>query len=66
MISFDRDFLTKEEVRQRLGLASTKMVDALIANRKIPHVRLGHRTTRIPWRRCQEALAKLEIKAIGQ
>lgn len=58
--------ITKEEVRQRLGLPSTRMVDALMRQRKIPFLRLGHRTIRFDWRRVITAIEKLELKEVGR
>ena len=34
--------------------------------RKIPYLTLGHRTVRFFWPAVEKALAKLEIKAVGQ
>ena len=42
------------------------MVEELMRKRKIPFFKLGHRTVRFSYRRCQEALARLEIRAVGQ
>jgi hypothetical protein len=64
MNASDKPFLTKEELRQRLNLPSTKMVDALVRKRLIPFVRLGHRTIRFDWEKVKAALAKLEVAAI--
>ena len=62
----DADIITKEQLAARLSLPSTRMVDEMMRTRKIPFFRWGHRTLRFSWRRCQEALAKFEIKAVGQ
>lgn len=59
-------YLTKKELAERLNLSSTRMVDQLMRKRKIPYLSLGHRTVRFDWERVQEALAKLEHKAVGQ
>ena len=58
--------LTKKELRAALNLPSTRMVDELVRKRKIPVIRLGHRTLRFDWAKVQAALEKLELKAIGQ
>jgi hypothetical protein len=65
-VASDPDVLTKEQLAAKLSFASTRMVDELMRKRKIPFYRWGHRTVRFSWRRCQEALAKFEIKAVGQ
>jgi hypothetical protein len=58
--------LTKEQLRDALNLPSTRMVDELVRRRKIPVLRLGHRTIRFDLAKVQAALEKLELKAIGQ
>ena len=58
--------ITKEEVRRRLGLPSTRMVDALMRQRKIPYIKLGYRTIRFDWRRVIAAVEKLELKEVGR
>ena len=58
--------LTKEQLRDALNLPSTRMVDELVRRRKIPVLRLGHRTLRFDLAKVQAALEKLELKAIGQ
>ena len=58
--------LTKEQLREALNLPSTRMVDELVRRRKIPVLRLGHRTIRFDLAKVQAALEKLELKAIGQ
>ena len=60
------DLLTKEELRQRLNLPSTRMVDELVLRRKIPVIKLGHRTIRFDYERVRAALDKLEIKEVGR
>jgi len=60
------DMLTKEELRARLNLPSTRMVDELVRKRKIPCLRLGHRTVRFNLSKVLAALAKFELKAVGQ
>lgn len=56
--------LTKEELRQRLNLPSTRGVDELTRRRKIPVIRLGHRTVRFSWPAVEAALKKLTTKEI--
>ncbi len=60
------DFLTKEALRIKLDLPSTRMVDELMRKRKIPYVKLGHRTVRFTWPKVEAALAKLEIREVGR
>ena len=58
--------LTKEEVARRLGLPSTRMVDALMRQRKIPYLKLGYRTVRFDWKRVIAAIEKLELREVGR
>ena len=60
------DLLTKEELRLKLNLPSTRMVDELVLRRKIPAIKLGHRTIRFDYQRVRAALDKLEIKEAGR
>jgi hypothetical protein len=60
------DFLTKEELKDRLNLPSTRMVDEMMKKRKIPFQKLGHRTIRFNWEKVKAALEKFEHKAVGQ
>jgi hypothetical protein len=59
------DWIDKEELRRRLSLPSSRMVDQLMRKKMIPFTRLGWKTTRFSWARVQAALAKYEQKAIG-
>jgi hypothetical protein len=59
-------FLTKEQIREHLNLPSTRMVDELVRKRKIPVIRLGHRTVRFDLAKVVAALERLELKALGQ
>ena len=58
--------LTKAELRLRLNLPSTRMVDELTRRRRIPHIKMGHRTLRYDWQKVVVALAKLEVREIGR
>lgn len=58
--------LTKDELRVRLNLPSTRMIDELVRKRKIPVLRLGYRTLRFDLAKVEIALEKLELKAVGQ
>jgi hypothetical protein len=60
------DWLTKEGVRARLGLPSTRIVEEMMRKRKIPFVKLGHKTVRFHWPNVEAALAKLEIHEAGR
>ena len=60
------NLLTKEELRAALNLPSTRMVDELVRKRKIPVIRLGHRTVRFNLAKVAAALERLELKAVGQ
>lgn len=61
----DDDILTKEELRVRLNLPSTRMVDELVKKRKIPCLKWGHRTVRFQLSKVLDALSKFEVKAVG-
>jgi hypothetical protein len=58
--------LDKEMLRQRLNLESTRGVDELVRKRKIPVIRIGHRTVRFSWPHVRAALEKLTVKEIGR
>ena len=60
------DFLTKEQLRDRLNLPSTRMVDEMMKRRMVPFQKLGHRTIRFNWEKVKAALEKFEHKAVGQ
>ena len=65
-ISTDQDsMLTKQQLASRLNLPSTRMVDALMSKRRIPYIRLGHRTVRFNLPSVTEALSRLEVRAVG-
>lgn len=68
MTTHDRSpeqLLTKEDLRQRLNLKSTRGVDELVRRRKISVIRLGHRTARFSWPAVQAAIERLTIKEVG-
>jgi hypothetical protein len=58
--------LTKEQLRDRLNLPSTRMVDEMMKKRMIPFQKLGYRTIRFNWDKVCAALEKFEHKAVGQ
>lgn len=55
--------LDKSQLAERLGI-TVRGVECLVAQRKIPVCRLGHRTVRFSWPKVAAALAKLETHAI--
>jgi hypothetical protein len=57
--------LDKEELRQKLGLESIRGVDELIRKKKIPVIRIGHRTVRFSWPKVEAALERLTVHPIG-
>ncbi len=59
-------YLDKLQLAERLGLPSKRAVEELMRKRKIPYLTLGHRTVRFFWPAVERALARLEIKAVGQ
>ena len=58
--------LDKKELRQALNLPSTRMVDELVRRRKIPCIRLGHRTLRFKLEAVEAALEKLTVQEVGR
>jgi len=58
------ELLTKEELRQRLHLPSTRGVDQMVKCGKIPVVDIGHRTKRFSWPAVLAALEKLTKQAV--
>lgn len=58
--------LTKEELREKLNVPSTRMIDELMRKRKIPFIKLGHKTVRFDYEKVRAALDKFEHKAVGQ
>lgn len=60
------NFLTKEELRQKLNLPSTRKIDYMMKAKMIPFHKWGPKTVRFDYAKVKEALAKFEYKAIGQ
>ena len=58
--------LTKDQLREALNLPSTRMIDELVRKRKIPVIRLGHRTVRFDLVKVEAALDRLEFKEVGR
>jgi hypothetical protein len=64
MGSRDGRLLTKEELRQELNLPSTRSVEEMVKRRKIPVIRMGHRTVRFSLPKVLAALEKLTVRAV--
>lgn len=60
------DLIDKEELRRRLNLPSIRMVEELMRKRKIPYLRLGHRTVRFSWQKVLLAISRFERRAAGE
>jgi len=60
------EWLTKEQLRERLKLHSTRGVDEMMKRRKIPFCRCGHKTIRFRWPDVEAALEKHTVQAIGR
>ena len=59
-------FLDKEQLRRRLNLLSTRKVDEMMREKRIPFLRLGHRTVRFDWPKVEKALERCEVKEVGR
>ena len=58
-----RTLLNKKQLAERLNL-TPRGVECLTRARKIPAIKLGHRTLRYSWPRVCEALAKREVREV--
>lgn len=58
--------LNKRELCQALGLTSIRSVDELVRKRKIPCIRLGHRTLRFELADVKAAIARFTVKEVGR
>jgi excisionase family DNA binding protein len=58
-------YLNKAELAAALGMTK-RGVEELMRTRKIPFLALGHRTVRFEWEQVRKALARFEMKAVGQ
>ena len=58
-------FLNKAQLAERLNLPNARTVDYLIAAKRIPVLRLGHRTVRFDWLKVEQALARNTVNAAG-
>ena len=57
--------VTKAEIVEYIGGgSSTKVVDKLMRERKIPFTKIGHRTLRFDPAKVLAALAKLEVRSV--
>ncbi len=61
----DQKYLNKDELAARLGLKK-RGVEELMRRRQIPFMKLGHRTVRFYWPAVEKAVAKFELRAVGQ
>ncbi len=61
-----QEFLTKEELRIRLNLPSTRMIDEMMKRRMIPFLRWGAKTIRFDYAKVKASLERFEHKAVGQ
>lgn len=60
-----RHLVTKKQLAAILNLPSTRMIDEMMRRRRIPFLKLGHRTIRFNVGRVREALTRLEVREIG-
>ena len=63
---FEQRFIDKKELRKRLSLPSTRAVDEMMRTKRIPFLRLGHRTVRFDWPKVEKALERCEVKEVGR
>jgi hypothetical protein len=64
MVVNGEKLLTKEELRVRLNLHSTRGVDQLTKDRKIRKIVLGHRTVRFSLPHVLADLEKLTVRSV--
>jgi excisionase family DNA binding protein len=57
--------LTKDEVAKRLRL-KRRGVEGLVAQRKIPVIRISHRCVRFDWQKVSAAIDRFEIREAGR
>lgn len=58
-------YLNKLELAERLG-TTKRGVEEMMRRRKIPFLKLGHRTVRFDWQSVEKAVSRLEYRAVGQ
>ena len=59
-------YMTKEQLRVRLNLPSTRKIDYMMLQKMIPFHKWGSKTVRFEWPKVKSALDKFERKAVGQ
>jgi len=59
-------FVTKHQLKEILGLNSTRIIDMWVRKKMIPVVNAGHRTKLFQVGRVLEALQRLEIQEVGR
>jgi len=59
-------FLTKEQLRERLNLPSTRKIDDMVKKKMIPVLKLGAKTVRFDWEKVKAALDRFEMKEVGR
>lgn len=57
--------IDKRELKEALGLTSTRIIDSWVRRRMISCIRLGHRTLKFSLPQVLEDLARFEVKAVG-
>jgi len=62
----NKPLLNKTELRDALGLKSTRIIDAWVKKRMVPVIVAGHRSRFFDLERVLAALQKFEIKEIGR
>ena len=62
----DCAFLDKRQLRDALGLTSTRIIDEWVRKRMITSYKLGHRTRLFRFAEVVEDLARFRISAIGR
>ena len=55
--------LNKAQLGARIGI-TVRGVEEMMAKRRIPSIRIGHKTTRFSWPKVEAALAKLTAREI--
>lgn len=60
------DYLTKEQLRERLNLPSIRKIDDMMKRRMIPFHKWGSKTVRFDYEKVREALDKFESKSVDQ
>ena len=63
LADYDQYLLNKKELAERLGL-KVRGIEALVAQRKIPVLKISGRCVRFSWPRVLAALQKFELKPV--